>query len=168
MPPYPVSKMIRPTKTADDWFAEYGVCHQNPTNKLLHWICIPLIMLSLLALIWSVPVPAAFSGIVPGFNWCWLVVILSSLFYWRLSVSLGVGMLLVTACMVGMIVGFDRLAVWPLRFTALIMFVLAWIGQFVGHKIEGAKPAFVDDLKFLLIGPLWLLGFVYRKLGIRY
>jgi len=77
-------------------------------------------------------------------------------------------MLLVTACMMGIIYGYERLDLGPLWIAALSVFVLAWIGQFVGHKIEGAKPAFIDDLKFLLIGPLWLLGFVYRKLGIRY
>ena len=77
-------------------------------------------------------------------------------------------MLLVTAAMLGVIVGYERLGVGPVWKVGLAVFVLAWIGQFVGHKIEGAKPAFADDLKFLLIGPLWLLGFVYRKLGIRY
>ena len=155
-------------KTADDWFAEYGICHQNQTNKLLHWICIPLIMLSLLALIWSVPVPTVILGAIPGFNWCWLVVVLSNIFYWRLSGALAIGMLFVTALMLGAIFAYERLVLAPLGVSALVVFVLAWIGQFVGHKIEGAKPAFIDDLKFLLIGPLWLLGFVYRKLGIRY
>ena len=50
----------------------------------------------------------------------------------------------------------------------LWMFAIAWIGQFIGHKIEGAKPSFLDDLKFLLIGPAWLLSFIYKKLGIKY
>lgn len=155
-------------KTADDWFAEYGVCHQNSTNKLLHWICIPLIVLSLLALIWCIPVPPVIAANLPGFNWCWLVVLLSNLFYWRLSIPLAIGMLLITAVMVAIIVGYQQLQ-WQRPWIApFVVFVVAWIGQFVGHKIEGAKPAFVDDLKFLLIGPLWLLGFVYRKLGIRY
>ena len=160
--------MSRNTKSADDWFAEYGVCHQDSTNKLIHWICVPLIVLSLLALIWCIPVPAAIANLVPGFNWCWPVVLLSNVFYWRLSVPLAIGMLLATAAMLGVIVGYERLGVGPVWKVGLAVFVLAWIGQFVGHKIEGAKPAFADDLKFLLIGPLWLLGFVYRKLGIRY
>ena len=155
-------------KTADEWFAEYGVCHQNPTNKLLHWICIPLIMLSLLGLLWSVPVPAVISSTLPGFNWCWVIVLLLTIFYWRLSFPLAVGMLAVTVLMVGVILGYEQLGSGSVRVASLVVFVLAWIGQFVGHKIEGAKPAFIDDLKFLLIGPLWLLGFVYRKLGIRY
>ena len=160
--------MTQPTKTADDWFAEYGVCHQNETNKLLHWICVPLIVLSLLAMIWCIPVPSVVANNVPGFNWCWVVVLLSHIFYWRLSVPLAIGMLLVTAVMIGAIIGYEQLNLGRTSIAAAVLFVLSWIGQFVGHKIEGAKPAFADDLKFLLIGPLWLLGFVYRKLGIRY
>lgn len=160
--------MKRIGKTADDWFDEYGVCHQNGTNKLLHWICIPLIVLSLLAMIWSLPVPEAIVTAIPHFNWCWVVVLSANVFYWRLSVPLAIGMLLISAGMLAMIAGYERLDWGPTWIAALVVFVLAWIGQFVGHKIEGAKPAFIDDLKFLLIGPLWLLGFVYRRLGIRY
>jgi uncharacterized membrane protein YGL010W len=51
---------------------------------------------------------------------------------------------------------------------AVIVFVLAWIGQFIGHLIEGKKPSFFEDVKFLMVGPAWLLGFVYRRLGIAY
>jgi uncharacterized membrane protein YGL010W len=51
---------------------------------------------------------------------------------------------------------------------SLVVFVLAWIGQFVGHRIEGKKPSFFEDLRFLLIGPLFVLGFLYRRLGISY
>jgi len=56
----------------------------------------------------------------------------------------------------------------PLWLVCLIVFVLAWVGQFYGHKVEGKKPSFLKDLQFLLIGPAWLLGFIYRKLGIPY
>jgi uncharacterized membrane protein YGL010W len=51
---------------------------------------------------------------------------------------------------------------------AAVVFLLSWVGQFVGHRIEGRKPSFFDDLKFLLVGPAWLLGFIYRRAGIRY
>ena len=49
----------------------------------------------------------------------------------------------------------------------LLTFIVAWIGQFIGHKIEGKKPAFFKDLQFLLIGPVWLLSFIYNKLNIK-
>jgi len=55
-----------------------------------------------------------------------------------------------------------------LALVSLGIFVIAWIGQFIGHKIEGKKPSFLEDLQFLLIGPAWLLHFIYKKLGIVY
>jgi len=51
---------------------------------------------------------------------------------------------------------------------AIAVFVAAWVGQFVGHRIEGRKPSFVEDVRFLLVGPAWLLGDFYRRVGIRY
>ena len=51
---------------------------------------------------------------------------------------------------------------------AAVVFVLAWVGQFIGHLIEGRKPSFFEDVKFLLVGPAWLLASVYRRAGIRY
>ena len=62
---------------------------------------------------------------------------------------------------------FDASHTCPLK-TSLIIFVIAWIGQFIGHKIEGKKPSFFEDIQFLLIGPAWLLSFIYNKLGIKY
>ena len=57
---------------------------------------------------------------------------------------------------------------FPVWKSSLILFCAAWVGQFIGHKIEGKKPSFLHDVVFLLIGPAWLMHFVYRKLGIRY
>jgi uncharacterized membrane protein YGL010W len=56
----------------------------------------------------------------------------------------------------------------PLWLVCVIIFVVAWIGQFYGHKVEGKKPSFLKDIQFLLIGPAWLMHFIYRKLGIPY
>ena len=55
-----------------------------------------------------------------------------------------------------------------LALVSVIIFAVAWVFQFIGHKIEGKKPSFLEDLQFLLIGPAWLMSFIYKKLGIRY
>ncbi|MEO2047843.1 MAG: Mpo1-like protein [Pirellulales bacterium] len=160
--------MLKSQKTADQWFDEYAVCHQNHTNKILHWICIPLIMLSLIGLIWAIPVPALISRQFSQFNWAWLTLAACLMFYSLISMALMLGMFLLSVAFVGIIVFYQWANFTSVASASLFIFVSAWIGQFVGHKIEGRKPAFFDDLKFLLIGPLWLLGFIYRRLGIRY
>ena len=90
-------------------------------------------------------------------------------FYWRLSRPLGVAMLVV-------FIAFGLLTEWLYRELgrggllklAIAVFVVAWIGQFVGHKIEGRKPSFLTDLAYLLIGPAWLAGKVMRRIGVAY
>jgi uncharacterized membrane protein YGL010W len=137
----------------DQLFARYGVSHRNPANKAIHWICVPLITWSVVAALWAWSPMAAYAGIA-----------LALVFYAWLSPSIAVGMLVVLAAMVYPLtrLGANALAV------AAVVFVLAWIGQFIGHMIEGRKPSFFEDLKFLLVGPAWLLGFIYLRVGIRY
>ena len=148
--------------------AEYGESHQNPTNKLVHWVCVPLIMFSLLGLLWSVPVPAAIRNVSPWLNWGTLVMALALLYYVRLSGRLALGMVLVWVAMAAGLRVVAGTAALPLWTICLLIFALAWVGQFWGHKVEGKKPSFLKDLQFLLIGPLWLLHFVYRSLGWEY
>ena len=159
-------------KTAEEWIEEYGVSHQNPTNKLIHWICVPLIMLSLFSLISIIPFPfknyelLTVGDLVVKINWMTLFLAYSILFYLRLSFSIAIGMLLIAILMIASIswIEFFDQTIWRL---SLFIFIVSWIGQFVGHKIEGQKPSFFEDIQFLLIGPAWLLSFIYKKLGIK-
>lgn len=154
----------------DALLAEYGESHQNQTNKNIHWICVPLIFFSVVGLIAAIP-----SGIVqkilgegnPYANWATITLILVTAYYITLSISLTIGMVL-----------FGLLCLWiantiagsgaQLWLVCLIIFALAWVGQFYGHKVEGKKPSFFKDLQFLLIGPAWLMHFIYKKIGIPY
>ena len=154
-------------RTAQSWLDEYGVSHQHPTNKMIHWVCVPLIMLSALGMLWSIPRPALFAGLSPYLNWATLLILASLIYYLLLSVRLAVGMLLVSAAMCLVLELLMHLP-WPLLWTSVAIFVAAWIGQFIGHKIEGRKPSFFKDLQFLLIGPLWLLANAYKRLGLAY
>ncbi len=134
-------------------FERYGESHRNPRNKAIHWVCVPLIVWSGLAALWSWSPVAAYVG--SG---------LALAYYAWLSPAIAAGMLAVIALMLAplTLLGTRALVV------AAIVFVLAWIGQFIGHVIEGKKPSFFEDIFFLLIGPAWLLGFVYRRLGVAY
>ncbi|WP_299734528.1 Mpo1-like protein [uncultured Endozoicomonas sp.] len=140
-------------KTIEQWFSEYGESHQNKTNKLIHWICVPAILFSIVGIIW------AFSPIA-----AWVLMAVTMLFYFKLSFKLSLAMILIFAASAALS---QALGAYVLE-ASIGIFVVAWIFQFVGHKVEGKKPSFFDDLKFLLIGPLWCLGFLFRKLNISY
>lgn len=155
------------SKTAQGWLDAYAVSHQNPTNKRLHWLCVPAIVVSLVGLLWAIPVPDAFMRVSPWLNWGTIVLALGMVYYNVLSIPLALGMLPVTLAIVAIVAWLDSLAI-SLPGLSLAIFVVAWVGQFIGHKIEGAKPSFFEDLQFLMIGPLWILAAVYGKLGLRY
>tara|TARA_B100000809_G_scaffold264074_1_gene318919 strand:- start:3314 stop:3700 length:387 start_codon:yes stop_codon:yes gene_type:complete len=128
---------------------------------------VPAITASLLGLLWSIPTPV-FAEQQLLLNWATMFIALVLVYYLWLSIPLAVGMLLVTSGIVGLICLHQEYLSLQLWQTSLGIFVVAWIGQFIGHQVEGKKPSFFQDLQFLLIGPLWLLGFIYRRLGIKY
>jgi len=137
----------------DRLLERYGEFHRNPINKAIHWVCVPLIVWSVLAALWTISPLAVYAAIG-----------VMTVFYLWLSLPLALGMLGVMALMV-----------WPLTLlgsraliVSIAVFVAAWIGQFIGHILEGRKPAFLEDVRSLLIGPAWLLADLYRRLGIPY
>ena len=150
-------------RTAQEWLDAYGESHQNPTNKKIHWICIPWIMISVLGLIAAIPSPFDHAWL----NWATIVALLAVAYYALISIPLAIGMAATSAIMLAVVQAISGLPV-PLWVSSLVIFVVAWIFQFVGHKIEGKKPSFFEDLQFLLIGPMWLLAALYRKAGIGY
>lgn len=153
-------------RSVHQWLQEYGVSHQNPSNKLIHWFCVPLIVLSVIGLLWSIPVPEAMSQISPWLNFGTLTIALALIYYSFLSIPLAVGILvfsILIAVVLGWMNGWE-LALWK---SSIAIFIAAWIVQFIGHEIEGKKPSFFKDVQFLMIGPLWLMSFIYKKLGIR-
>lgn len=133
-------------RTLEQWLSEYAVSHQNLINKKIHWLCVPTIFVSLLGMSMSLSV--------------WFTLVVSALvllFYIRLSTSLFLAMgMFILICLSVM-----ALLPWGFKIWAAI-FIVAWIGQFIGHKIEGKKPSFFEDLQFLLIGPAWVVNSLMR------
>jgi uncharacterized membrane protein YGL010W len=138
----------------DSLLAKYGESHLNPTNELIHFVCVPVIVFSLLGILWAIHPLVAVA-----------VSVASLWYYLQLSRPFAIGMLVMTALMLGLLRALPPATVLPL---SIAIFVLAWIGQFIGHKIEGKKPSFLEDLRFLLIGPLFVLSFLYRRLHVAY
>lgn len=128
-------------RSLDQWLAEYAVSHQHPINKKIHWLCVPTIFASIVGM--GMSWQAGFTVVVLG---------LMLLFYFDLSPTLFMAMgMFMLLCL-------TAVAILPFGFKFYFaVFVVAWIGQFVGHKIEGKKPSFFKDLQFLLIGPAWLV-----------
>ena len=157
-----------PRKSAEQWFAEYGASHRDHTNEVIHWICVPLIFFSVLGFIWEIPLPAGWEESVPWFNWSIVAIVIITLFYAWLSLPLAIGLLgFMTVCQT-IHLRIDAQAPWPVWKVCVGVFVLAWIGQLIGHKIEKKKPSFLKDLFFLLIGPAWLMSKFYKKVGLKY
>jgi uncharacterized membrane protein YGL010W len=141
-------------KTLDQWLELYAVSHQNRMNKLIHNICVPVITFTVFGLFWTIPVPSSIQ-LHPFLNWSTLFGVLTLLFYIQLSFQ--TFLLMAAQVMVMLLLCFQVDAMTNLLYTSIALFVIAWIGQFWGHKIEGKKPSFFQDLQFLLIGPLWVL-----------
>lgn len=145
---------MSPAQPLDRWLAQYAQSHQHPVNRAIHTVCVPAILFAIVALLWSVH--------VFGVRAAYVLMILVAPFYVRLGArAVGVMALQLLACVL-------ILSVWPrglpLVITSIAIFVVAWIGQFVGHAIEGRRPKFFQDLKFLLVGPLWV-AFKQRSNG---
>ncbi|MDN5864963.1 MAG: DUF962 domain-containing protein [Gammaproteobacteria bacterium] len=154
-------------RSISQWFADYGESHRNPVNKRLHFVCVPAIFFSIVGLLWAIPMPDALLDLSPFFNIGTLSLLIVIGFYARLSLSITVGMLAFAIACLLVLWGLESAGViiWLL---SLIVFVVGWIGQFIGHHIEGKKPSFFEDLQFLMIGPAWIMGFLYRRWGIAY
>lgn len=152
-----LTNMMKPIK---ELFSEYAESHQNKVNKAIHWICVPAIFFSLVCLLLEVRIGAYFSLAS-------VIMVFVVLFFLRLSPPFAAGMvfLFIICLAIAKALVLSGFVLWK---TGLIIFILAWIGQFIGHKIEGKKPSFLTDLKFLLIGPAWLMSFIFNRLGVKY
>ncbi len=150
-------------------FAEYAESHRNSTNKLIHWICVPLIFWTILGFISIIPSKSIGFRYIGEISYVSFIAIgLVTLFYMRLSVLISLIMFFVMILMESFAYGINIRFKEDSWMVYLSVFIATWILQFVGHKIEGKKPSFLKDLQFLLIGPIWLLSFILKKLGIRY
>jgi uncharacterized membrane protein YGL010W len=158
-------------KKIDALLLEYGESHQNSTNKAIHWICVPLIFFSIVGLLASIPADGVqrFVGEAnPYANWALVALVLVLIYYVSLSIWLSVGMALFALACLFLVRLISQSDLAPLWLISIIIFIVAWIGQFYGHKVEGKKPSFLKDIQFLLIGPAWLMHFIYKRLGIPY
>ena len=144
---------------------EYGESHTNKINILIHAIAVPSIYWVTIGLFWSIPVPEFLA--VMNVTFAHVLAIPVIYYYFRLSGPIGAAMTLLT---ITVFLSIDALAqagvvVWQF---SLILFVVMWILQFIGHHIEGKKPSFFKDLQFLLVGPAWWWVHWLKRMNIPY
>jgi uncharacterized membrane protein YGL010W len=140
---------------------EYAESHQNRINILIHKICVPVIMFSVLGIFKALPVPASWPL---WLDWSVILLVPAFAFYASLKSARVIGaMVVMTAPMI-----FILESLRPRFFLlSLGLFMIAWIFQFIGHKIEGKKPSFLKNLLFLLVGPVWVMKSLADKTGLK-
>ncbi len=143
----------------------YEEFHQHSTNRLIHFFCVPAIALSLIGLLWSIKIADVAIPTTEYFltlNVGAIFICLAALYYLTLSVGSFLGMV-VFGLMASLLCISFEMSPYSLLMVSLVMFVLAWVGQFIGHHMEGKRPAFTEDIQFLLVSPAWLLDVLYKN-----
>jgi uncharacterized membrane protein YGL010W len=161
---------IRPIQR---YFNIYSELHTSRTNKMIHRVCVPLIIFSIFGLVWAVPFPhLRVFGKEGMVNWASFLLACSIYFYYRLSPVLSYIMLLVSFIFCGLIVFLEKMHAaqgWPeMWLICLVLFMLSCTGQFAGHRLEKRKPSLADEIRLLLIGPIWLVAAVLDKFKLKY
>ena len=134
---------------------EYAESHQHKTNKLIHYICVPLIFWSISAMLWVVKIPYAENLAV-------VMTALISLYYLAKDLVIAIEMIIFSILCLALNAYLEKVGI-PLLISAVIVFIIAWIFQFIGHNIEGKKPSFFKDLQFLLVGPAWIIQQIFKQ-----
>jgi uncharacterized membrane protein YGL010W len=136
-------------RTIDALLAEYRLRHRNRTNEIIHCVCVPGIVFSVLGLAWAMHPLAAIALSLAALR-----------YYFPLSKTLAIGMLIMLGAMLIVLLSLPPAIILPL---SLAIPVLAWCGQFIGHMIEGGPASVFGHPRLFLIGPLFILSLLYRR-----
>ncbi len=148
-----LNESTAPARKIDQLLAHYGSSHTHPTNELIHFVAIPLIMLSICGLMFALHPWVAYAFIAA-----------SMVYYARLSIVFFISMMIWSAIIIALLHAIEA----NVLIASVTIFIGAWIIQFVGHKIEGKKPSFLEDIQYLWVGPMFVLSKLFIKLGIKW
>ena len=150
-------------KSGLDQLSKYAEYHRDRRNIATHLVGVPMIVFAVIVLLSRPSFEAADLTLTPA----WIVLILSGIYYLMLDIGLGLTLTVIMGAMTwaaGQVAGMSTV-VWLA--TGVGMFVVGWIIQFIGHYYEGRKPAFVDDIIGLMIGPLFVWAEIVFALGLK-
>ncbi|MFL5320890.1 MAG: DUF962 domain-containing protein [Myxococcaceae bacterium] len=150
-------------RTLVDQLSQYAAYHRDRRNIATHFVGIPMIMLGIAALLARPSIALGGFPLSPAL----LVVIGAVVFYFLLDLRYGLTMALVMGATLytANVIAAQSFGSW--LGLSLGLFVVGWVIQFIGHYFEGRKPAFVDDLVGLLVGPLFVVAELGFALGLR-
>ncbi len=131
-------------RTLENCFSEDGFCRQNPTTKLVHYICVPAIYFSIVGLLPFVKLPFLELHIPATENLAFLVLLFVMIFYTSISVAMSLKMFVFSTIYLVLNNYISKYVL--LEIFLISIYTISWIGQFYGHKLEGKKPSFYDDL----------------------
>jgi uncharacterized membrane protein YGL010W len=151
----------------NEWADRYGALRARGAGSASAWVGIPLVTLSLIGLLWSLPVPQPFREASPAINYATLFIMATFVYYCILSVSLAlvslVLMLAATAPSVWL-----TAAGLPLLPIAAVVFAASFGWQLLETRRATGRMLVIANLQYLMLGPIWLLRAAYRSLGLRY
>ena len=157
----------------DAVIVEHDRIHQNPINRTLQWVYIPLLTFGVLGMVWAIPFPHLdFLGKYNGFvNWASFLIAFSIYYYYRLSPVLSYGILLIVFAFSAAIVGLEKLHAnhnWPsLGIVCAGIFFIGLVFQLIGFRKEAKVPPFEAYIKHFLTNPIALMYLAFKKAGFR-
>jgi uncharacterized membrane protein YGL010W len=152
-----------PMKTLNDHLSQYAAYHRDRRNIVTHFVGIPMIVLAVVVLL----ARPAFEVVGLSLSLATLAVIAATLYYLRLDLRFGAVMGVLLAACLAVAHATDGLSTGAWAAFGVGLFVVGWVIQFVGHVFEGRKPAFVDDVMGLVIGPLFVVAELAFLMGLR-
>ena len=149
----------------ESWLERYEVNHRDLTWPWIYWAAVPMVVVGTVGALWSLPVPQEFYDISPLLNWGSAFLMVTTVYYFIISVSIAIGLLpfVMSIAFVHMWLpgsGFSAVRV------SLGLLLAGIIGLWLGHRNKRGFGALIEDVQTIMIGPAWLLSVLYKRLGI--
>jgi|SRR5690606_328230 len=152
-------------RETDRWLSDYGDSHRNISSPAIYWPAVLALVPGITGMLWSLPTPAAFSEISPLLNWGSAFLMASLVYYFIISLPLAIGMLpfILAVATLGLLLAEAEVSIAGI---SLGLVVVSLAGLYFGHHASGGIRSVLRDIQLMMIGPIWLLSRVYRRLGV--
>ena len=149
----------------DGWLKRYEETHTDLTYPAVYWASVPMVVLGIVGLLWTLPIPDEFFEISPLLNWGTAFLMATTVYYFIISVSLAIGMLPFVVGVAGVEMWLAQSEYSPFQ-VSIGLLVAGIIGLWMGHRNEAGLRPVLQDLQLMMIGPAWILSVLYRRIGI--